>query len=68
MAHYLNFALDKGVMPSEVSEIVTHLAFYAGWGNAMDAVAVIKVVFATRKIASDQLPPASPKLRAQRTR
>src|SRR4051812_42342164 len=35
MAHYLNFALDNGVNPSEVSEIVTHLAFYAGWGNAM---------------------------------
>ena len=64
MAHYLNFALDKGVKPSEVSEIVTHLAFYAGWGNAMDAVAVIKEVFATRKIAADQLPPASPKLLA----
>ena len=46
------------------SEIVTHLAFYAGWGNAMDAVAVIKEVFATRKIAADQLPPASPKLLA----
>jgi len=52
------------VKPSEVSEIVTHLAFYAGWGNAMDAVAVIKEVFATRKIAADQLPPAAPKLLA----
>ena len=64
MAHYLNFALDNGVKPSEVSEIITHLAFYAGWGNAMAAVAVIKDVFATRKIAADQLPPASPKLLA----
>ena len=64
MAHYLNFALDNGVKPSEVSEIVTHLAFYAGWGNAMAAVAVVKDVFAARKIAADQLPPASPKLLA----
>ena len=64
LAALINFALDKGVKPSEVSEIVTHLAFYAGWANAMDAVAVIKEVFATRKIAADQLPPASPKLLA----
>ena len=64
MAHYLNFALDNGVKPSEVSEIVTHLAFYAGWGNAMAAAAVVKDSFAARKIAADQLPPASPKLLA----
>ena len=51
MAHYLNFALDNGLKPSEVSEIITHLAFYAGWGNAITAVAVVKDVFAARKIA-----------------
>src|SRR3984893_8565368 len=64
MAHYLNFALDNGLKPSEVSEIITHLAFYAGWGNAITAVAVVKDVFAARKIAADELPPASPKLLA----
>src|SRR5882724_3535286 len=62
MAQYLNLALDSGVKPSEVSEIITHLAFYAGWGNAMAAVAVAKDVFAARKIGGDQLPPASPTL------
>jgi 4-carboxymuconolactone decarboxylase len=60
MEQYLNFALDNGVKPSEVSEIITHLAFYAGWGNAMAAVAITKDVFAARKIAADQLSPASP--------
>jgi 4-carboxymuconolactone decarboxylase len=60
MEQYLNFALDNGVKPSEVSEIITHLAFYAGWGNAMAAVAITKEVFAARKIAADQLSPASP--------
>ncbi|SRR6266568_2018434 len=64
MSQYLNFALDNGVTPAEISEIVTHLAFYAGWGNAMAAVPVVKEVFAARKIAADQLPPASPKLLA----
>jgi 4-carboxymuconolactone decarboxylase len=64
MADYLNVALDNGVKPAEISEIITHLAFYSGWGNAMAAVAVAKGVFAARKIAADQLPAASPNLLA----
>src|SRR5438309_3738270 len=60
MPHYFNFALDNGVKPREISEIITHLAFYSGWENAMSAVAVAKDVFADRKIGADQLPPASP--------
>src|SRR5688572_15219387 len=46
MPHYLNLALDSGVKPAEVSELITHLAFYSGWGNAMSAVAVTQDVFA----------------------
>lgn len=64
LPEYLNFALDNGVKPSEISEIVTHLAFYAGWGNATGAITVAKEVFATQKIAADQLSPAMPKLLA----
>ena len=64
MPFYLNVALDNGVKPAEISEIITHLAFYSGWGNAMSAVAVAKDVFAERKIAADQLPVASPNLLA----
>jgi len=62
MPTYLNLALDDGVKPREISEIVTHLAFYSGWGNAMAAAAVAKEVFAARKIGADQLPAASPAL------
>ena len=58
--HYLDLALDNGVQPREISEIITHLAFYAGWANAMSAVAVAKDVFARRGIGADQLPAASP--------
>ena len=58
--HYLDLALDNGVKPREISEIITHLAFYAGWENAMSAVAVAKDVFARRGIGADQLPAASP--------
>jgi 4-carboxymuconolactone decarboxylase len=64
MSDYLNLALDNGLKPSEISEIITHLAFYAGWGNAMAAIAVAKDVFAARKITTDQLPPASPNMLA----
>src|SRR4051794_29471498 len=46
LAHQMNSALDNGVKPRELSEIITHLAFYSGWANAMSAVAVAKDVFA----------------------
>jgi 4-carboxymuconolactone decarboxylase len=62
MPYYLNLALDKGVKPREISEIITHLAFYSGWANATSAVAVTKSVFDRRKIGVDQLPSALPKL------
>ncbi|MGY4161827.1 4-carboxymuconolactone decarboxylase [Bradyrhizobium sp. USDA 4461] len=63
LADYLNLALDNGVMPAEISEIMTHLAFYTGWANAMSAVAIASDVFRTRNIGVDQLPAASgPKL------
>src|SRR5438270_8072050 len=60
MPYYFNLALDNGVKPSELSEIITHLAFYSGWSNAMSAVAVAQDVFAERKIGTDQLPAATP--------
>jgi len=62
MPYYVNVALDNGVKPAEISEIITHLAFYSGLGNAMSAVAVTQGVFAGRRIGSDQLAQVSPKL------
>ena len=59
LPHYLNLALDSGVKPSEISEIITHLAFYTGWANAMSTVPIAKEVFKARNIGPDQLPPAS---------
>ncbi|QFT85465.1 Carboxymuconolactone decarboxylase family protein [Halomonas sp. THAF12] len=58
----LEHALDHGVTPAEISEIITHLAFYTGWGNAMSALNVAKDVFAEHDIGADQLPPADPEL------
>ena len=62
MARHAKLALENGVKPAEISEIITHLAFYSGWANAMSAVAVVKDIFARRGIGEDQLPAASPQL------
>ena len=62
MPYHFNLALDNGVKPREISEIITHLAFYSGWANAIAAVAVAKDVFAESKIGADQLPPVEPAL------
>ena len=62
MPYYLNLALDNGVKPAEISELITHLAFYSGRGNAIAAVAVTRDVFAKRGVRSEQLAQVSPKL------
>ncbi|MCT9846149.1 carboxymuconolactone decarboxylase family protein [Leclercia adecarboxylata ATCC 23216 = NBRC 102595] len=56
LPHYLNVALDSGVTPTEISETITHLAFYAGWPNATSAALVARHVFAQRHIAAASLP------------
>ena len=39
-------ALDNGVTRDEIAELITHLAFYAGWPNAGTAAVIAKEVFA----------------------
>jgi 4-carboxymuconolactone decarboxylase len=62
MPNYFKLALDNGVKPAELSEIIFHLAYYCGWPNAMAAVIVAKEIFHARGIKPDQLPAASPTL------
>ena len=45
---HLNRALDNGLTKAEASAIITHLAFYAGWPNAISAAAVARDVFQKR--------------------
>jgi 4-carboxymuconolactone decarboxylase len=59
MPYHFNLALDNGVKPREISEIITHLAFYAGWTNAISAIEIAKDAFAARHIGADQLPAVS---------
>jgi 4-carboxymuconolactone decarboxylase len=61
MPFHFALALENGMKPGELSEIITHLAFYSGWANAMSAVAVAKDIFHQRGIGIDQLPPAKDK-------
>lgn len=35
-------ALANGVAREEIGELITHLAFYAGWPSAMSAAKVVK--------------------------
>jgi 4-carboxymuconolactone decarboxylase len=46
--YHLNRAMDNGLTRAQAAEVVTHLAFYAGWPNAMSAVPVVKGVFDNR--------------------
>jgi 4-carboxymuconolactone decarboxylase len=42
---HLNKALDNGLTKEELIEVITHLAFYSGWPNAMSAIMTAKEVF-----------------------
>ncbi|MFF4835387.1 carboxymuconolactone decarboxylase family protein [Streptomyces sp. NPDC001315] len=48
LGYHLSKALENGLSVEELSEAITHLAFYAGWPNAMTAITQLK------KIADDQ--------------
>ncbi len=42
---HLNKAKENGLTETELKEVITHLAFYAGWPKAMSAITVAKQVF-----------------------
>lgn len=41
-------ALDNGLTQEQLSEVFTHLAFYAGWANGISAAQIAKQVYAER--------------------
>ncbi|MFC9506171.1 carboxymuconolactone decarboxylase family protein [Streptomyces sp. NPDC057002] len=65
LGRYTDRALDDGLSAAEISETVTHLAFYTGWQNAKAAVPPIAKVFAAHGISADQLPERDPELLPQ---
>ena len=45
LKYHITNAKNNGVSAEEMSEIITHLAFYAGWPNAWAAFALAKEVY-----------------------
>ena len=41
-------AIENGVTRDEIVELITHLAFYAGWPSAMSAMARAKELLASK--------------------
>jgi 4-carboxymuconolactone decarboxylase len=42
---HLQRALDNGLTKDEISEMITHVAFYAGWPASMSAANIAREVF-----------------------
>ena len=48
ITYHLNRAMDNGQTKEQASEMLTQLAFYAGWPNVFSAIPVVKAVFEKR--------------------
>jgi 4-carboxymuconolactone decarboxylase len=46
---HLERALNNGVTPEEIGELITHLAFYGGWPVAMSSAMIAKEVLEKHK-------------------
>jgi 4-carboxymuconolactone decarboxylase len=46
MTFHMTRALENGVTRDELRELITHLAFYAGWPSAVTAAEVLAAVLA----------------------
>jgi 4-carboxymuconolactone decarboxylase len=44
LSSHLRRALANGLTQDELVEAITHLAFYAGWPNAMSAIVALKEI------------------------
>ena len=44
----LNREMDNGLTQTQAADVITHLAFHAGWPNAMSAAPIAKDVFDKR--------------------
>ena len=57
---HLGRALDNGVTPEEISEVITHLAFYSGWPKAVNASRTAAEVFLACDLPLPEVGPAAP--------
>lgn len=54
LTHHLQFAKANGVTRAEISALLTHIAFYAGWPNAWGAFRLAKDVWAEDTASGDK--------------
>lgn len=64
LAGHLGRALDNGLLPSEASGALAHLAVYGGWPSAVSALDVYDRVYTARKIDTAALRAVGPRLPA----
>lgn len=55
LLHHLQFAKANGVTREEISELLTHVGFYAGWPNAWAAFRMAKDVWKDETTEADAL-------------
>lgn len=53
LEHHLEFAKKNGVTRTEISEMLTHIAFYAGWPNAWAAFRMATKVWGDEPLTTD---------------
>ena len=53
LQYHLQSAKNNGVTKTEIAEILTHIAFYAGWPNAWAAFKMAKEVYANENEAEE---------------
>jgi 4-carboxymuconolactone decarboxylase len=53
ITYHLNRAMDAGLTKEQAAEVLTQLAFYAGWPNVFSALPVVKQVFESRATRGD---------------
>jgi 4-carboxymuconolactone decarboxylase len=46
LRHHIAFGIANGLRKDEISELITHMAFYAGWPAAAEAITVARAAFA----------------------
>ncbi len=52
---HIQRAVENGVSQAELIEMITHLAFYAGWPNATAAISIVRST-----LSGITLPPPAP--------
>jgi 4-carboxymuconolactone decarboxylase len=63
LGSHLRRALDNGLSKEELVHAITHLAFYAGWPNAMTAITQLKQITEGNRGATIPAPLTAPDTR-----